>query len=93
MYSQKEGASLEKFLNVMYSARTYYSRLEDADEDKRKQLNQRKNCELMPIMVKVEETNPAPNSKCDIRTEWFKNKQKGMRNGNERKSFACWKRF
>ena len=73
MYSQKEGASLEIFLNVMYSARTYYSRLEDADEDKRKQLNQRKNCVLMPIMVKVEETSPAPNSKCDIRTEWFKN--------------------
>lgn len=32
------------------------------------------NCVPMPIMVKVEEANPAPNSKnCDIRTEWFKN--------------------
>lgn len=26
----------------------------------------------MPIMVKIEEASPAPNSKnCDIRTEWF----------------------
>ena len=31
------------------------------------------NCVPMPIMVKVEEACPAPNSKnCDIRTEWFK---------------------
>lgn len=30
------------------------------------------NCVPMPIMVKIEEANPAPNSKnCDIRTEWF----------------------
>lgn len=31
------------------------------------------NCVPMPIMVKVEEASPAPNSKnCDIRREWFK---------------------
>lgn len=31
------------------------------------------NCVPMPIMVKVEEACPAPNSKnWDIRTEWFK---------------------
>lgn len=35
------------------------------------------NCVPMPIMIKVEEANPAPNSKnCDIRAEWFKDEQK-----------------
>ena len=34
------------------------------------------NCVPMPIMVKVEEAIPAPNSQnCDIRTEWFKNEE------------------
>lgn len=33
---KKEGSNLEKCLNVMYSARTYYLGLEDADEDGQK---------------------------------------------------------
>lgn len=41
------------------------------------------NCVPMPIMVKVDEATPAPNSRnCDIRTEWFKvgrtNKDNGV---------------
>lgn len=41
------------------------------------------NCVPMPIMVKVEEANPAPNSSnCDIRTEWFKKKKDDVKKAN-----------
>ena len=38
------------------------------------------NCVPMPIMVKIKEAEPAPNSKnCDIKMEWF-NKDKDNTN-------------
>lgn len=36
----------------------------------------------MPVMRKVEEANPDPNNKCDIRMEWLKNEQKETRDEN-----------
>lgn len=39
---KKEGANLEKCLNVMYSARNYYSGLEDTDEKEQKNIEKEK---------------------------------------------------
>lgn len=39
---KKEGNNLEKCLNVMYSARSYYSGLEDSDEEEQKRIESEK---------------------------------------------------
>lgn len=39
---KKEGDNLEKCLNVMYSARSYYSGLEDSDEEEQKRIESEK---------------------------------------------------
>lgn len=51
---KKEGDNLEKCLNVMYSARSYYSGLEDSDEEEQKRIESEKSL-YDSLIKKIEE--------------------------------------